>query len=236
MSYKNTYSHDYKDYTPCYTTHPALPVGKFLIYGGSCSSPIVKDADIYIGFDHSMRISPPAWPWQVGHPKAIEVLFPITDMSAPSKPADFKELVDWVCNQLQAGKKIHAGCIGGHGRTGTFLAAVVKQMTGEEDAITFVRKNYCDRAVESSAQMKFLLTHYGIKSVTPTKEQGVVSGGVYFGKNKKVATTKYPPVHDFSNPPASKPAHTTPAWLTAETKVQEIVPARSRSCLWGQRQ
>ena len=39
-------------------------------------------------------------------------------MEAPSNVARFKKLVTWVCTQLQDGKTVHIGCIGGDGRTG----------------------------------------------------------------------------------------------------------------------
>lgn len=43
-------------------------------------------------------------------------------------------------------------------------------MMGEEDAITYVRKNYCQKAVESKSQVEFLHKHYGIKKVGGSKE------------------------------------------------------------------
>ena len=73
-------------------------------------------------------------------------------MQAPKDAVEFKKMVVWLKEQGQAGKKIHIGCIGGHGRTGTLLAALVKEVTGNVDAIAYVRKNYCAKAVESNSQ------------------------------------------------------------------------------------
>ena len=150
----------------CYESHPALklPGTELVIYGGSCCDPIVKDADVYIGFDVGMRFTERHWPWKKGN----EVLFKITDMCAPSKPDEFKKLVDWTLKQLEAGRKVHCGCIGGHGRTGTFLAALVSVM-GEKDAIAYVRKHYCHKTVESSAQIDFLVKHFGVKPAKATR-------------------------------------------------------------------
>lgn len=150
----------------CYESHPALPVGEFLIYGGSCAYPVVKDADVYVGLDYSHATSPKAYPWEQGD----SFLFHIQDMHAPSDPKQFKNLIDWICVQLISQRKVHVGCIGGHGRTGTVLAAVVRQMTGEKDAITYVREHYCSKAVESTSQVGFLEKHYGILRVTGAKE------------------------------------------------------------------
>ena len=43
----------------CYQSHPALklPGTELVIYGGSCISPAVKDADVYIGFDAGMTFT-----------------------------------------------------------------------------------------------------------------------------------------------------------------------------------
>lgn len=162
--------------TRCYEAHPALPLGTYAIYGGSCIHPAVNDANIYVGLDRGMA-SGLVFPWQGG----IEVCYPITDMAAPKNPETFKQLVTWISNQLDAGKKIHVGCIGGHGRTGTLLAALARVVLDEEDAITYVREQYCTHAVESAEQVRFLHTHFGIKKVKGYKEfSGDVRG---YGKH-----------------------------------------------------
>ncbi|MCO5157859.1 MAG: hypothetical protein M9945_14115 [Aquamicrobium sp.] len=151
----------------CYTKHPPLklPGTDLVIYGGSCSDPVILDADVYIGFDHSMRWTERHYPWKKGE----EVYFRIQDMGVPSKPEEFKKLVAWTRAQLEAGRKVHCGCIGGHGRTGTFLAALVSTY-GVDDAITYVRENYCQKAVESGGQINFLHEHFGVKKVSGSKQ------------------------------------------------------------------
>lgn len=150
----------------CFTKHPPLklPGTELVIYGGSCSDPVVLDADVYIGFDGSMRWTERHYPWKKGD----EVYFRIQDMGVPQKPDEFKKLVKWTRQQLEDGRKVHCGCIGGHGRTGTFLAALVSDF-GEQDAVTYVRENYCHKAVESKSQMDFLHEHFGIKKVEGSK-------------------------------------------------------------------
>jgi hypothetical protein len=170
----------------CYETHPALDLGGDLkVYGGSCITPSVPDADIYIGFDSGMRLTPDSFPWNPGG--KIEVLFYVADGAAPRNVTEFKKMVVWAAEQIRAGKKLHAGCIGGHGRTGTFLAALVRYMIGTEDAITYVRENYCHRAVESAEQVNFLHEHYGIKKIGGSKAHlygGDYHGGEYYGEHK----------------------------------------------------
>ena len=152
----------------CADNHPPLVIGDYKIYGGSCSNPVIDDADVYVGLDYSMKKSTKAYPWREGE----SFLFPIQDMHCPSDPVEFDNLINWLSVQLVAGKKVHVGCIGGHGRTGTVFAALVKVMTGEKDAITYVREHYCKKVVESDEQVDFLVKHYGIKKVEGHKSWG----------------------------------------------------------------
>jgi hypothetical protein len=172
-SYKgsgSSYSSYGSGYKRCYESHPALPLPgtELVIYGGSCSNPVVTDADVYIGFDHSIKLTQRSWPWK----KGTEFLFKITDMQAPDNADEFRKLVLWTKKQLEEGKKVHAGCIGGHGRTGTFFAALVAEF-GEKDAINYVREHYCKKAVESSVQVEFLKKHFGITPAQGAKSYGV---------------------------------------------------------------
>jgi hypothetical protein len=174
-------------FVSCYESHPplVLPGTNLVIYGGRCSDPIVKDADIYIGFDStSMRYTERSYPWKKGY----EFSFPIPDMGVPSKPDEFRKLVKWTRKKLEEGLKVHCGCIGGHGRTGIFLAALVSDF-GEADAINYVRANYCKKAVESTSQVNFLASEYGIKPVEGYKSH-------YSGGTKSTFSTEKK--HDFS--------------------------------------
>jgi len=152
----------------CYHKHaPLLVGGDRVIYGGSCSSPSVLDADIYVGLCSTMKVLPDQRPWEKLPP--LQILHHIDDMGVPKDAEEFRKLVTWVSDQLDAGKKIHVGCIGGHGRTGLFLSALVAVRKVSDDPIAYVRDNYCHRAVESAAQSKFLSTHYGCPDAAPKK-------------------------------------------------------------------
>jgi hypothetical protein len=196
----------------CYRSHKPLVLGDtgLSIHGGSCSSPVIKDADVYIGFDGIMTFTERSYPWNPGH----EILFRIADRHAPANAAEFRKLVDWAAEQLHAGKKVHCGCIGGHGRTGTFFAALVSVMLGEKDAIAYVRERYCKKAIESEEQIRFLVKEFGITAAAP---------------RRTAVTTQ-------SNPP--------PSWVAPETgmasrsakkaKAKEtIYPMRSHYSIWG---
>lgn len=211
----------------CYEDHPPLPIGEFKIYGGSCGHPVVKDADIYVGFDMSMAITEMKYPWVPGE----SFYFPIADQCAPKNPVLFAQLIDWLALQLTATKKIHLGCIGGHGRTGTVLAALVAKMLPDEpDAIGYVRKHYCSKAVESQAQIDFLVKHFKVATAEPRKMSWStppkVSKGTSVNGNGQVDTT-----YAFSpKPPAAiKGAgfHVLPG------DVGKGSPTPSSSAVWG---
>jgi hypothetical protein len=153
----------------CFETHKPLELGGFKVYGGNCANPMVTNADIYIGFDSSHK---ERYPWSS---KALSLYYPIQDMGVPKDPDDFKQMIEWMVLQLTAGLTIHCGCIGGHGRTGLVLSALTSVMIGEPDAITYVRQNYCEKAVESHAQVEFLHKHFGITKQKGHKEHAPVT-------------------------------------------------------------
>lgn len=157
----------------CFFSHPPLPIGEFCIHGGSCSTPVVKDADIYVGFDHLLWSCDKSYPWTPGH----SFLFPIRDGYAPENTEQAKNLVEWLAMNLSAYQKIHLGCIGGHGRTGTILAALVYAVLGEKNAIEYVREHYCKKAVESQVQVDWLHAVYGITKATPSRRYNPQSFG-----------------------------------------------------------
>lgn len=178
----------------CYTTHKDLSFGKKggVLVGASCSAP--RDGyDIYIGFDGGMKFNHQQFPWEKSKDSVIEFQFRITDMSAPKSPAKFKKMVTWVCAQLGKGKKIHVGCIGGHGRTGMFMAAVRAEYNGDKNAGAWARQKHCVNAIESQAQINFLFKHYKIKKLAPSKKnyKGWVEKSSHFTNHRGTTTGRH---------------------------------------------
>lgn len=174
----------------CYESHPVLELLGGSIVGGACSSPLVNDSHIHIGLDHSMALTARRFPWSPG----TEFLYPITDMQAPNHLESFIKLVDYIIAELKTGKKIHIGCIGGHGRTGTVLAAVVAKGLGITDAITWVRERYCVKAVESKSQVEFLAKNFGITPVSGHKESPPDYGKGVHSARKTAPVVKMEPM------------------------------------------
>lgn len=195
--------HHQKSYKSCYHSHPALDLAGFKVYGGNCFTPVVLDADIYVGLQSGGMFTG-LRPWERETP-VIAVEFSIVDQRAPSSPKEFEKMVEWLCNQLHEGKKIHIGCIGGHGRTGTVLTAMAKVMMPELTApIEYVRQNYCKKAVESSEQVKFLMKYYGAENASVKEPLSHTSyGGGYPTssphKTNQVSVKKTPPVQESKN-------------------------------------
>jgi hypothetical protein len=155
-------------YKKCAHSHPPLPLGgDKVIYGGSCYSPIVPDIDISVALDSGWKPAGNMFPWQ----GRTEFLFTIQDMNVPSSLTQFQKLLAFLQKQIEKDKVVHVGCIGGHGRTGMVLSALVSQMMPEVESPTqYVRDNYCAKAVESAKQVDWLHEHFGIKKVKGAKE------------------------------------------------------------------
>lgn len=163
-------------YVSCHKSHPPLKLGDKVIYGGSCIHPTVDDADVYVGLDSGMLRTPKSMPWT----GINEVQYFVTDGSIPKDEDLFAKLVDWLKEQIEAGRKVHVGCIGGHGRTGMLFAALVSVMGLSSDPITYVRENYCKKAVESRSQVDFLVRKFGCKRVEGSKEHVSKGSGSSF--------------------------------------------------------
>jgi hypothetical protein len=189
----------------CADTHPVLQLPTssransrvLSIVGGSVYSVDRAAFDTVISFEKNGPSSQKSLPWTPGH----EFCYPITDGCAPGNAKAFQQLVEWVAGQLLDDYKVFVGCIGGHGRTGTFLSALVAHVCPKmiaQDAITYVRNNYCAKAVESESQVKFLVKHYGVKPIVPSKRPPQMpwyEGGKRYTKSGNLSSV-LPPAED----------------------------------------
>lgn len=84
-----------------------------------------------------------------------EIVLNWPDMGVVSLPRKFWE--DVIAHLTITQRKMLVFCVGGHGRTGTALAClmVVCGWTSE-DAIAWIRANYCRRAIESLEQERYI--------------------------------------------------------------------------------
>lgn len=167
-------NHDWKSYYAKSDIKPPLNFeleGKpVTIYGGSCHHPMIDDADIYVSLD----VEPPVYyweqPWYEDEGKK-HIRFAIPDMSIPEDTEDFKSCIEHIKYSISEGKKVHVGCIGGHGRTGMVLSALIQESMGDKlidqagnkiSAIDYVREHYAKKSVETVPQILFLHYNFGI--------------------------------------------------------------------------
>ena len=87
------------------------------------------------------------------------------------------EAIGWVLPYVYDKKSvIEIACMGGHGRTGTFLAALmVREGWAPADAIGYIRGGYCPKAIESASQEDMVEDYYkklkGIDTNADTHQQ-----------------------------------------------------------------
>lgn len=162
----------------CHNTHKELSLGGGTILGASCNYPR-PGYDVYLGFDGGMRIESLA-PWRNESTSTVYAKLEIPDGGVPKDKAEFDAMILWLAGQLQQGKRVHIGCIGGHGRTGLVLAVLKCVIDDDQNAAEWVRKAHCSKAIETQRQVDWLQQHYGIVPVAP-RHAGWSTGSLNYG-------------------------------------------------------
>lgn len=112
--------------------------------------PYVRDVDPRFGLYLDERWQPP---WEHSH-----VDWP--DFGIPNDLDALREALVNLLDRARSGDSVEIGCLGGHGRTGTALAwLAVATGTHPEDAVDWVRANYCKKAIETDEQ-RALVEHF----------------------------------------------------------------------------
>jgi len=89
--------------------------------------------------------------------KTRMLLYPWPDYGMPKDRKCLMRSLSWLLKQVEQEKIVEIGCMGGHGRTGTALAALlVLQGIPAQDAIRRVWRRYCEEAIESKSQLAFI--------------------------------------------------------------------------------
>jgi hypothetical protein len=80
------------------------------------------------------------------------------------KASLLSEAVEWVLPYVRDKKSIiEIACIGGHGRTGSFLTALMIREGWEvTDAIEYIRGGYCPKAIENKNQEGLIQDYYNL--------------------------------------------------------------------------
>ena len=90
----------------------------------------------------------PPWPHE-------RVAWP--DFGVPDDPACLVVALRELLERARNGQRVEIGCLGGHGRTGTALACLAV-LSGHPatEAVSWVRAQYCPKAVETDEQVAFV--------------------------------------------------------------------------------
>lgn len=72
-------------------------------------------------------------------------------------------LIGTVAHELASGKRVEIACLGGHGRTGTLLAALIGRLDGVDaaTALRLAHERYCPHAVETIGQVDLVYRALG---------------------------------------------------------------------------
>lgn len=136
-------------------------VGPFEVYawGTQYSEPVelIRSMDIIVPLTHGDM------PFDFGYRYTI-LCGALKDFSGV--PGNWKQFLQTVIVELNAGKKILAFCVGSHGRTGVFLASLISLLETKEetpDPIAAVRERHCEKAIETLAQAEAIFALRGQK-------------------------------------------------------------------------
>lgn len=84
-----------------------------------------------------------------------DVVIPIVDFSVPESDEALLKGLDAALSAMGRGEMVYAGCMGGRGRTGLFLACLAK-LWGKAGPVEFVREVYFNHAVETEDQYAYV--------------------------------------------------------------------------------
>ncbi len=83
------------------------------------------------------------------------------DFGVPENLDALRRALTDLLDRARKGERVEVGCLGGHGRTGTALACLaVLTGTPANEALAWVRTNYCYKAVETDVQEALVATFH----------------------------------------------------------------------------
>lgn len=84
--------------------------------------------------------------------------------------------LQWTNDRMDKGDGLEVGCLGGHGRTGTFLACLLvdREGRGAQESIDAVRSRYCSKAIETPGQEQLVYEYVG-EGPRPSEAQNITA-------------------------------------------------------------
>lgn len=155
IQWKDWQTYDYLLSSVC--AHRPVPISNGLVYGGKGHD--FKDIAIDIILDKVSLSDDIEIIDSFGEivDKPRKILLPITDGEIPKQnPSIILSVVNSCLRVLRDRRNIKIDCIGGHGRTGLFMALLAHK-AGIENPIFWIRTVYCEKAIETIAQERYIL-------------------------------------------------------------------------------
>lgn len=122
----------------------ALPVSLGLSQRYVFAGPFIHRPDGMFGIKLAAEINVPC-----------DISIPIVDYGVPESADVVRTALQRAVAALVKEEPLYVGCMGGFGRTGTFLALLVKAL-GVREPIPYVREFYDHRAVERDSQVEYI--------------------------------------------------------------------------------
>lgn len=134
---------------------------------GKAADRITPDIGLYLDSAWgrgAVLASPAMGELPFGQSGGAKILYPWSDGSSPDSLRTFSTMIEWLGDVILSGKYVETGCIGAHGRTGTLIAALIirNRDLKAQDAIDWVRKHYCHKAIETHTQERFLKQYWNM--------------------------------------------------------------------------
>jgi len=124
------------------------------LFLGSSGVTVPIEVDVYVRLTTNEPDKPYVPDWLKSYLPETEDKEWLVSWEVRDGTAGPDELVEFCLNVIKAGLQLGFGCVGGHGRTGWLACRIIKAlttMTGDE-AVGYLRKNYCEKAVETDSQ------------------------------------------------------------------------------------
>ena len=115
---------------------------------------------------------------EINRPHDLSI--PIKDFSVPTTDDLDRGLTEAV-RLILSGQPVYAGCMGGRGRTGLFLAVLAKAF-GIRGPVEYVRENYSHHAVETREQYDFVMGYAIPEAVARSIQFARLRSVFYFSK------------------------------------------------------
>lgn len=170
-------TYHYSPYVPCDHWREPIQIGDKVVVaseytpGADVLTSPVPDLGIYLTKAWEEFFKPPKFfgfipkkPYVLPYP-AVVLDWSDHDMLPMH---ELRWIIEVIREAMAEDKLVEIACFGGHGRTGTLLACLVGEIENltARQAILAIRSRYCEKAVESTSQLRGIAQYLGDSELT----------------------------------------------------------------------